>query len=493
MLIADALAATSNSDDTTFSIPILVGAAALGVGWLVLLAAVAAWRRPHGIRSGSATQDLPPVPPAVAGLLCNDFELPAELPPATLLDLAARHVVRLEEVEPGKTICRVGATAGNEPLTRYEQRVLDEVRRKAIDGVVPTDALTTGPEDASRNWHRAYSKEVIGDAQDRGLTRDRWPGWLVSLVGVGPFAIGGLLYLASLVGGESTDHPVPAGIAGGLAITTIVIITVAAGRLSRSTAQLPTDTGKEMTARCLALRAHLRENEQLADLPPAAVQLWGRHFAYAGVMGVAPTAVALLPFGTEDDNGAWSRFGGRWRRVRVRYPRGWPPGWGKHPAFATFLAVLWGTAAIAALYGLRSLAESTAEPITATDPLFDRDQLEWIGRGALLVMIPVVLVLLWAISLLVRSVPDFWRTRATTGELVRVRRRSQIFQSNNRNNPRYWYYFALDDGTRTRIRSWRVGRGLYDAHSQGETVAATYTANLGYVRELRPPLRAPST
>ena len=131
MLITDVLAATSNSDDTTFSIPILVAAAAVCVGWIVLLVAVAAWRRPHGIRSGPATQDLPPVPPAVAGLVCNDFELPAELPPGTLLDLAARHVVRLEEVEPGKTICRLRGAAGNEPLTRYEQRVLDEVRRYA--------------------------------------------------------------------------------------------------------------------------------------------------------------------------------------------------------------------------------------------------------------------------------------------------------------------------------------------------------------------------
>ena len=90
------------------------------------------------------------MPPAVAGLLCNDFELPAELPPGTLLDLAARRVVRLEEVEPGKTICRLRGAAGNEPLTRYEQRVLDEVRRKAVAGIVPTDALTTGAEDVSR-------------------------------------------------------------------------------------------------------------------------------------------------------------------------------------------------------------------------------------------------------------------------------------------------------------------------------------------------------
>jgi hypothetical protein len=169
------------------------------------------------------------------------------------------------------------------------------------------------------------------------------------------------------------------------------------------------------------------------------------------------------------------------------------PGWGKHPAFATFLAVLWGAAAVAALYGLRSLAQSAADPITATDPLFDRDQLDWIGRGALLLMIPVALVLLWAIFLLVRAVPDFWRTRTATGELVCARRRSQISQLNNLNDPRYWYYLALDDGTRSRIRSWRVRRNLYDAHSQGETVAAMFTANLGYVRELRPPSAARST
>jgi hypothetical protein len=51
------------------------------------------------------SQDLPPVTPAVAGMMCDDFEISSELPPATLLDLAARRAVRLEEVAPGKTIC----------------------------------------------------------------------------------------------------------------------------------------------------------------------------------------------------------------------------------------------------------------------------------------------------------------------------------------------------------------------------------------------------
>jgi len=38
-----------------------------------------------------------------------------------------------------------------------------------------------------------------------------------------------------------------------------------------------------------------------------------------------------------------------------------------------------------------------------------------------------------------------------------------------------------------------VRRDLYADYSQGETVAAVYTPNLGYVRELRPPSGARST
>jgi hypothetical protein len=122
--------------------------------------------------------------------------------------------------------------------------------------------------------------------------------------------------------------------------------------------------------------------------------------------------------------------------VHVRYPRAWPPGWGKHPAFA--------------------------------------------------LTIPFALLLVWALFLAVRSVPDLWATRTSTGELVRARQRPQIFQSSDSDNPRYWYYLALDDGTRRRIRSWRVRRDVYHARSQGETVEAVYTPNLRYVRELRP-------
>jgi Predicted membrane protein (DUF2207) len=470
--------------DDGMSIPLVVAAAVVAVTWLVVLVAVRIARRPRHIHAGPMTMEMPPETPAVAGLLCDNFVPTAELPPATLLDLADRRVVRLEEVAPGKTVCRLRRLYHDETLTAYERRVLDEAERKAIDGVVPADALTTGIEETSKRWQRSFQQEVVAEAQATGLTRNRWPYGVVSILFAGPTLAGLLWLVAFFVGGDDEGQAVLGWTATAVAGLTGLVGFGIVWRWARSLDQLPTKQGRAAAARALGYRAQLRENEQLAELSPAAVQLWGRHFAYAAAMGVARTAVELLPFGAEDDNRAWSRFGGRWRRVYVRYPRGWPPGWGKHPAFAIFLAVLWGAVSIAALYGLTRLAQSAAETSTSSDPTFTREQLDWIGRGALLLTIPFALVLLWALYVLVRAVPDLWLRRTANGGLVRARARSQIFQSNN-DNPEQWYYLALDDGTRSRIRSWRVRHELYDAHTQGETVEAVYTPNLGYVREMR--------
>jgi hypothetical protein len=198
-------------------------------------------------------------------------------------------------------------------------------------------------------------------------------------------------------------------------------------------------------------------------------------------MGVARMAVDLLPMGAEDDHRAWSRFGGRWRRVKVRYPRARPPAWGKHPAFALFLAVLWGTVAVFALRFLVHLA-SDADDVFGSSSGLERDTLDWIGRGALIAIVPFALVLLWALYVLARAVPDLWLRRTTTAELVRARRRQQVFKSGN--DPKYWYYVALDDGTHAKLRAFRVRRQLY-TDAQGQTVTAVFTPNLGYVRELR--------
>jgi hypothetical protein len=474
------LLAQSSSSDEGFSLPILVVAAAVGVLWLVLAAVLVVVRRVPDVDAGAATQELPPESPALASLLCDDFELGTEAVPATVVDLAARRVLTLEEVQPGKTICRVRRSDA-EGLTPYEHRVLQSITAKAIDGVVPTEALTTGTEDASRGWRRGYEKEVIAESQARGLTYDRWPPGIVGIVGAGALVVFGLLYLAATIGGETSgDRAVPAIAAGGTAVTALLAIIAITARWKRSLAQLPTAEGRTAAARCLGFQRHLHENEHFDDAPAASVAIWGRHLAYATALGTAATCVAALPMGAEDDRHAWSRFGGRWRKVRVRYPRGLPPGWGKHPAFALFLALVWGGIATAALYGLLRVANAELTP----DPTFTREQLDWIGRGALIACIPFVAVVGWSLWVLARAVPDLWQRRVITGDVVRARRRRQVFSSDS-DNPKYWNYVAIDDGSRSRITSFRVRYPVYGACSQGETVTAVVTPGLGYVRELR--------
>ena len=475
--------AQSSSESEGFSFQILAAAAAVGLAWLVAALLVAALRRAPDVDAGQATQELPAELPAVAGMLCDDFEIGSEAVPATLLDLAARLVVTLEEIQPGRTICRVGKPS-LEGLTDFEQRVLSAVVTKAIDGVVPTEALTTGPEDASKGWTRDYQKEVIDEAQRRGLTYDRWPRALVAFIGLGFLLVFGLLWLAGIVGGDTTgDEGRRAAVAGGVAVVAMLAIAAIAGRWGRSLAQLPTDEGLRRAEACLGLQHHLHENEHFDDVPPAGVVIWGRHLAYAAALGAAQRCVAALPMGAEDDHHAWSRFQRRWRKVRVRYPRALPPAWGKHPGFALFLALFWGAVAVVALYFLQEIA--TADP--TPDPTFTQEQLDWIGRVALLLHLPFVMVLAWSLYVLIRAVPDLWLRRDITGEVVRARARQQYLQSRSENSPpKYWYYLAIDDGTQQRIPAFRVRKHLYDSCNQGDTVTIEVTPNLGYVRELAP-------
>ena len=158
----------------TFSVPILVVAAGVALAWWAVLAVVVVARRPPRIRAdGGGGLELPPEPPAVAAILAGDFEVASETAPAIVLDLAARGFVELDEVQPGKTICRIRRAGSADPgaLNDYEQRVLGELTRKAVDGVVPVEALTTGPAEQSKRWHRALTREVVGDAQASGLTK----------------------------------------------------------------------------------------------------------------------------------------------------------------------------------------------------------------------------------------------------------------------------------------------------------------------------------
>lgn len=462
------------SSDTGVSVPILVGAAALALVWLGAAGLVLALRRPPRVRAGEAGIDLPAQSPAVAGMLGSDFTVPSETAPAVLLDLAARRLVDLDEVQPGRTVCRLRQRDGDE-LSVVEQRVLAALREKAVDGVVPAEALTTGTEDRSRGWHRDLAREVVEESQDAGLTYDRWPRWWAGALGVALGAVVVVVFLAIRVGGdvESSDE-VTVGVAAAVVASVLAIGIVLVGRLGTSLAQLPTAAGLDAATRIAGLERHFRDDSMLDELPPAAVAVRGRHLAYAAALGAAHLAVELLPMGAEDDHRAWSRTGGRWRRVRVRYPRWWPPGWGMHPALGALAGAAIGIGAGFAASLARRLADSDA-PVGITDDW------DWVRLAGDVLVAVFVATVVWAAVRFLLAVSDLFARREVSGEIVRARR---FKRGTSNNNVRYAYYLAIDDGSDDRLPAFRVRPALWDEHAQGETVKATVTPRLGYVRSI---------
>src|ERR671922_260195 len=83
-------------------------------------------------------------PRTTANRLVHDFRVTHDAVPATLLDLAARGVVELEEREPGSYVCRLEQTADGQ-LAPYERRIVDLLRRRESGGGVPAPAPAARP------------------------------------------------------------------------------------------------------------------------------------------------------------------------------------------------------------------------------------------------------------------------------------------------------------------------------------------------------------
>jgi hypothetical protein len=260
------------ADEATFAypdlvVPLAVATVAATVLWLVLLLAAAFATRPQEVDSAAATMELGEESPAVVDLLTNDWRVTPDAVPATLLDLAARGFVDLDQHGEGRTVCRVRRTAGGS-LASYERMVLDHVARLAVEGVVPAQALTTGPQDASARWWRSFKEAVVDDARARGLTRDRWSRpveRLLRLAAVVPTGVAVLL--ANAVIGLNLGTVV----AGGMVWVALT------GLVKRFRDQRDTPAGAEAAAGWLGVRAYLGGNEVFSSLPPAAVAVWDRY------------------------------------------------------------------------------------------------------------------------------------------------------------------------------------------------------------------------
>src|SRR5690242_847131 len=148
------------------------GAIALGV-WSLLLAGLAVWTRPDLPPAAPETMDLGREPPAIAAFLTARWEVPSTAMSGTLVALAARDVIAIEQVAADKFVVRL---KGEPPadLTEYERMVYGRVRDVAVNGPAPCEALALGDDEAATKFANDFTKRVIADARERGLSQSRW-------------------------------------------------------------------------------------------------------------------------------------------------------------------------------------------------------------------------------------------------------------------------------------------------------------------------------
>jgi hypothetical protein len=259
--------------------------------------------------------------------------------------------------------------------------------------------------------------------------------------------------------------------------------------------QRGTPAGMIAAARWLGVARAYHEVDIYRDLPPAAVILHERHFAYAAATGVARLAVERLPFGAEDDRLAWSRANDRWRLVHVRYPRH-RPGWGMTPAAAIAMGVLWTVVLAIVAWVAWRLRPPFLDVIHRRSDLFntvDNPATANVNeRIVTLVAAGIALALCFGVLafvvrgigrgplVIVRGLADLGAP--STCEGLVVRRRTWCTERNNRQVCAH--FAAIDEGTADSLVAYRLPPKLQARVGQGDHVRATVTKHLGCVRSI---------
>ncbi|HEY8452904.1 MAG: DUF2207 domain-containing protein [Micromonosporaceae bacterium] len=419
--------------------------------WIVAYVVVLVSTRPERVEPGPATPDLGEEPPAVVNLLANRWRLTEDAAEATLLDLAARGWLELRQPgnDPRETSVHLRERDGEGELTPYERRVLNRVKSLAVDGMVPVTALTFREPRQARRWQHALRQEVIADARARGLSRRRASasvmGTLTAIAAISAAGVGLAVFRTAL---RSEDTDLAAGFWVGAFVFLLLV-----GIAARSLGERDTPAGREAAARWLGVRAWLRGHEEFAKLPPAAVAVWDRYLPYGAALGVTGTASEVLDFGLADRRRVWSAYGGRWRRVRIRYPKLWARYGQSAPQLLVRAAASIVVGAI--LLNVFGLPRAELPWRVPRDPVEAGNAFEWLASAVATVL------LVYGAYLAVRTVVDLMTVRTITGEVLWVARwRSRTRGSDRHRRTVTWlYYLAVDDGTSDRTVAWGLPAG----------------------------------
>ena len=423
--------------------------------WLAGLAA-----RPRPVRPDPPTPDLPgDPPPAVVGYLVNGCRVDPDAAVGTLMDLAARRYLELYQPanDPEQTLVRI-REAAPQGLTAYEQRVMDRVVEAAgAAGSVPLTELTDGYPKEGYRWSERFRTEVIADAKQRGLTKER------------PIGVTGIALMVGIILACATGTALPAAVIGGrlepgeqlgtgrtaVMITAIVLLTIALV----VAAIVPvfrwlddehrSKAGRAVTARWLGVSAWLRAHESFTELPPSAVAVWDRYLSYGAALGVTPVVSRVAELVEGARQALWSNYTGTWRQVRVRYP-----GKGRRSGYPPLTIVVNGLVSLAFLYVLARFAREWF----ANEPLVVR-----YAVGAAL----VVLAARWVYRVL-RAMADRLAPTVIEGEVLTKSNPPYLLDVGQLTGPmsgfvrkrmttaRQPYFAVVDDGRSDETIVWTV-------------------------------------
>jgi hypothetical protein len=167
---------------------------------------------------------------------------------------------------------------------------------------------------------------------------------------------------------------------------------------------------------------------------------------------------------------AESDRGGTRRRVRVRYPWAFPPGWGRDPLYVFAAGLCWllcwaaAVATLAMLIGPGPLGHAL-HSLPLVWPI-----------AALMIALP-----LRGLVMVVLAAPDMTARATIEGSVVRTRRCHTGH-----------IYLAVDDGTRGMVRAWRLASVDPDDLTEGSVVRAVVSPRLRHVFSLQVLHRVPA-
>ena len=464
---------------TTGPRPWLVIGAVVLLAWSIGFAALARASAPRLPRPDAETSAPGIEAPATANLLTHRWSVTRSAASATLVDLAARHHLRIERIGEGTMLVRVPRTTGTarrEPsLVSFEQSVLELVSRHAVNDTIPVPALLQA---AGPTWFDDFRHLVEGEAIAAGLARRRWTRttgvalWATLAVALLPWSMAYDRWNPGAVTSVSTNW---VGVIGGAALIAALATRAGARRLRGLS---HTAAGRTSAAHWLGVKRSYQHTGSFGELQADAVQVWDRHLAYACALDEAPAVAATFPIGPDRDDEVWSPATGRWRSVPVAVPRGAGP---PQTPGQTALSAAWDT--IVATAGL--VVTGWLLTIALSGPLLEsvRGWAGWfelalhVGLGALAGLVVFFAVRLWRrIPVLVSAIGDRNQRTHTDGMLVATLVRTD----HNRNGHTTTRHYSVVDDARgtTPLRAFA---GHHPALARYRQVRVEHSPRLRYV------------